>query len=177
MSSIWFVARFWLVGLVVGLALAIALRAAGLDLNPGTSLGGAGGLGLVLGLSRLAAKRRREAAAAARLLVPDPICLDEQSGGFGRERPGKAPWVGSGCLALSREALVFVTWSPRATLTIPVENFLRVEETRTHLGKTVRYPLLKLTFADSDGSEDAIAWLVRDVERWRTELEALCPRG
>ncbi len=91
---------------------------------------------------------------------------------FGITSGGMAQIRGNGCLCLGSEQLVFVQWIPRRKLEIPRSRLRGVESVRSHLGKATVAPLVKVTFTNEAGAEDSAAWVVREHERWLTELTA-----
>ncbi|MGD9573486.1 MAG: hypothetical protein AB7V62_16525 [Thermoleophilia bacterium] len=90
---------------------------------------------------------------------------------LGEQSRGKGQVRGNGHLAVTDDAIAFALMVPRRTLVIPRDRVTAVEEVRTHLGKWVGRPLVRVSFRREDGSPDAIAFDVgRDRAGW---LEAL----
>jgi hypothetical protein len=82
------------------------------------------------------------------------------------------PWQvrGNGNLALTEEELLFAQWVPDRLLRIPRSSIVEVSKAKTHLGKWIGRPLLKVTWTRDDGEQDAIALWVRDLDRWIAAL-------
>ena len=114
----------------------------------------------------------KKSAAEARAAAGDAVLCDTMANSFGVSSRGRTQVRGNGCLCLGREQLVFVQWIPQRRLEIPRSSLLRVEEVRSHLGKSKGVPLVKVCFTNRAGEEDSVAWIVRDHARWMRELEA-----
>ena len=136
-----------------------------------------GGLVLLFALVSVVAGRRQRtlrettrAEVLSLLGTSTPRRVDEQVNCFGLESKGVGQVRGTGCLAASDDQLVFALWYPRRTLRVARSAIRHVDTPTTHLGKTRGRPLLRIRFATEDGSEDAIAWWVRDLPAWQSEL-------
>jgi hypothetical protein len=117
--------------------------------------------------------RRRAAEEIRANLGEDRIVMvDESANFFGIESRGAAQLRGNGCLAVTSEEVVFLMWLPRRELRVSRERITSVERVRSHLGKTIRRDLLKLTFADETGLSDSAAWYVGDLPAWEAALRA-----
>jgi hypothetical protein len=120
-------------------------------------------------------KKMRARAASevrARLGGDHILLMEDGANSFGVESRG--PWQirGNGCLAATADDLLFVMWFPRREVHIPRATITGVEQARSHLGKTIGYPLLRVRFTNPDGRPDSVAWWVRDVSRWRALLDS-----
>ncbi len=115
---------------------------------------------------------RRRATRSVRQLVGEGsiVAIDDRANGFGVTSAGVVQIRGNGCLAASRDELVFVMWVPKRELRIPRARITGIERTRWHLGKTVGRELLLVRFTNERGEEDAAAWLVRDLPLWEATL-------
>jgi hypothetical protein len=78
---------------------------------------------------------------------------------------------GNGWLVLTHEELRFRQWVPQHDTTIPLTAVTAVGTERWWLGKTVGSKLLCVRWRTADGGEDAMAWQVRDLERWLAALQ------
>lgn len=90
--------------------------------------------------------------------------------GLGLKSRGRAQVRGTGTLALTVEELRFRQWVPQREVRIPLANVTQVGTERWWLGKTVGRRLLCVRWRREDGSEDAMAWEVRDLEAWLAHL-------
>lgn len=90
--------------------------------------------------------------------------------GLGLESRGRGQVRGNGWLVLTAEELRFRQWIPRRETTIPLAAVTSVGTERTWLGKWVGSKLLCVRWRTSDGSEDAMAWQVPDLEGWLAAL-------
>jgi len=95
---------------------------------------------------------------------------------FGRESLGPAQIRGNGALILTRTELIFILAFPRRETVIPIETITAVTQPRGHLGKSALRPLLRVQFTGPKG-EDAIAWAVRDPDRWQKGIETVAPQN
>ncbi len=96
--------------------------------------------------------------------------MDDSANSFGVESRGAAQIRGNGCLALTADEVLFVMWLPLRELRISRDRITLVERARSHLGKRVGRPLLRVRFADDIGRDDSVAWLVRDLPAWEAAL-------
>jgi hypothetical protein len=75
---------------------------------------------------------------------------------------------------LTHEELRFRMWVPDRETRIPLASVTEVGSERTWLGKWVGRRLLRVRWRTPEGTEDAMAWEVRDLDAW---LAALAPAG
>lgn len=129
-------------------------------------------LGLFTALRRLEVRRAEEA--RARFRERGIVRLASRVSFFGVSSRGVGQMRGSGVLLATRDAVAFELWVPRRLVEIPARDILRVEQVKSHLGRTVGRPLLKITWRrrDIDGMDSA-AWLVEDPTGWARSIEAL----
>ncbi len=80
---------------------------------------------------------------------------------------------GNGVLVLTKKELYFEMWMPKKILHISIRAIKEVTITKWHLKKSKGRPMLKVIFENGKKAEDAVAWLLRDVEHWKSGLEAL----
>ena len=80
---------------------------------------------------------------------------------------------GNGVLILTSKELFFEMWYPKKELQIPVSAIMKIEITKSFLHKRVLRKLLKVSFQNENGEDDAAAWWVTSLERWIEELENL----
>ena len=115
-------------------------------------------------------RRRAAEDVRTRLGAENIFVIDERANSFGIESKGVAQIRGNGCLAASDDELMFLMWLPRRELVIPRELVTGVDRVRSHLGKTIGRDLLKVSFTNSEGNPDSIAWYVSDIEAWESAL-------
>ncbi len=122
----------------------------------------------------------RGVAAQARALIEQhypvgsTLLADDMANFFGLESKGAMQVRGNGGLVLTPEELCFLPLVGDATLRIPLRAIRAVSEVRSHLGKTVGRPLLRVEF-DGEGGSDAVAWFVSDVSAWQAKIASLRP--
>ena len=92
--------------------------------------------------------------------------------GLGLESRGKGQVRGNGWLVLSEDELVFRMWVPARETRIPLAAMTDVGTEKAWLGKWVGARLLRVRWRAEDGTEDAMAWRVRDLDEWLGELGA-----
>ena len=133
----------------------------------------AGLVALVGVLAGVRAVIRRSRAAAEATLPANTrrravaCSLGQTSLGYGQIR-------GTGTLAITPDALVFVLWVPRRQVVIPLARITAVDTTNAHLGKRVGAALLRVRWS-SDSGEDAIAWQLADLDSWLATLTPARP--
>ncbi len=103
---------------------------------------------------------------------PEEILLqDLRANSFGQESTGRLRLRGNGALVLTETSLHFFLFIPRIEVVVPFETITDVSMAKSHLGKTVLYPLLKVAFS-RNGMQDSIAWYVTDVNAWKSRIDA-----
>ena len=88
---------------------------------------------------------------------------------LGVESQGSSPDRGTGTLVLTDAEIAFAQWRPDRLVRIPRAAITTVDTTRTHLGKTMNSDLLRVHWQDG-GTSDAVAFFVRDLDPWLTDL-------
>ena len=102
----------------------------------------------------------------ARLGAGRVLLLEDGANSFGVESKGRAQIRGNGCLAATLDEILFVMWFPRREVRIARSAVTAVERAKSHLGKTVGRPLLRVRFTNDEGRPDSVAWWVADVSEW-----------
>ena len=103
---------------------------------------------------------------------PEEILLqDLRANSFGQESTGRLRLRGNGALVLTETSLHFFLFLPRLEVVVPLETITDVSIAKSHLGKTVFYPLLKVAFS-RNGMHDSIAWYVADGNAWKSRIDA-----
>jgi hypothetical protein len=117
-------------------------------------------------------KKRRAVAAEVRAELGDGeiVAIDEMANCFGLKSKGMTQIRGNGCLAATKDELLFIMWLPRKEIRIPRPWITGIERAKSHLGKTVFRPLLRVRFTDELGRSDSVAWAVRDLPAWEAAL-------
>jgi hypothetical protein len=93
--------------------------------------------------------------------------LGQKSKGLGQIR-------GNGALVLTPTELYFIMFAPRREMSISLDAVTSVSTPRSHLGKTCVAKLLRVDFRSDDG-DDAVAWAVRDLDSWTSDIERYKP--
>ncbi|HWB79141.1 MAG TPA: hypothetical protein VG755_29475 [Nannocystaceae bacterium] len=131
------------------------------------------GLAIVLGLAWFWVGRLRKSGRAridAEVLRGRaPQLVDEMANFFGLSSIGAVQARGNGCLVLTDDELAFAQWVPQRLFRVRLADIVAVEETRSHLGKSVARMLLLVRWR-SDGADESAAWFVRDLEGWLAAL-------
>ncbi|MBU2490913.1 MAG: hypothetical protein KKA60_16130 [Proteobacteria bacterium] len=115
------------------------------------------------------------AADAGRRLAGKTILRRGPVNFFGRQKAGRAQIRGNGELFLLEESLVFIMAMPRRELVIPLDCLESVSLVKSHLGKAVFSPLLRVDYEGEDG-RDAVAWWVKDPGQWKDAVLAAWER-
>lgn len=133
------------------------------------------GAGLRMSILAGVFKKTRERIAAdvrARLGAERVTALEDGANCFGVESKGRAQIRGNGVLAATDDEILFVMWFPRKEVRIRRDRITAVERAKSHLGKTVFQPLLRVRFTDDQGNPDSVAWWVSDVSTWEAALQS-----
>ncbi len=117
-------------------------------------------------------RRATRAATGLEEELGDSIMRSANVNSLGLQSRGRGQVRGNGRLVLTSEELRFRQWVPQRETTIPLAAIISVETQRTWLGKWVGSKLLCVRWRTSDGSEDAMAWQVRDLKGWLAALHA-----
>ena len=102
----------------------------------------------------------------------DSLTRSATVNGLGLQSRGRGQVRGNGRLALTSDELRFSQWVPQRETTIPLAAITSVGTERTWLGKWVGATLLCVRWRTPDGSEDAMAWQLRDLEGWLAAIHA-----
>jgi hypothetical protein len=134
-----------------------------------------GALALAAALLTVSMLRRRAAEDLHRRLAGRRILRgDRHANFFGVESKGGAQVRGNGILVLTPSFLVFEMLLPRREMIIDLHRVRKLASVRSHLGKSVMRPLLRVEFDDGAGGTDAAAWYVRDVDGWVGSISGVC---
>ena len=132
-------------------------------------------VGMLLLLRRPLKHRQAE---VERGLAPDvAICSTYKANFFGLASKPMSQLRGNGILVLTDRELAFFMLKPRREVRIPLSRLIRVERPRWWRGKSVAQKLLAAYFTTEDGSEDAAAFWVPDVDEWSGQVQAAAQRA
>ena len=134
--------------------------------------------GIILGISAVIwffvyVKKKQdelEASFQQRFVGKKILYLDKHARIIVQESHGYSQITGMGYLVLTHEELYFKLQLMNKELAIPVYSLLAVGETRRMKGKNPLRLMLKIDYKSNDGNKDAIALLVKDLPRWKTEI-------
>jgi len=90
---------------------------------------------------------------------------------FGQQSRGMGQIRGNGALILTEKDLWFLLAAPQRDYVIPLHQITGVSLPRSHLGKTILRPLLRVDYITDQGS-DAMAWALADPNGWAREIDA-----
>ncbi len=124
----------------------------------------------VVVVARLVMKRVRGAGQAkiAATFQPAEIVVSEPSANFfGYASKGGRQVRGAGALVLTPHRLWFHRFGSSQALEIPLSAITQLDVVRSHAGKSVGRPLVRVTIGD-----DSAAWFVLDAEGWRNAIAA-----
>jgi len=114
-------------------------------------------------LRRLRDRLRRRI--GARFPDTEMLKLDLYANFFGVRSRGFNQIRGMGGLVLTPQYLYFLRAAPQKEFAIPLDAIHRIDYPRQFLGKSILYPLLRVTYT-LDGEEEEIAWAVRQPQEW-----------
>ena len=110
--------------------------------------------------------RKRFAGQNIRLMDKYALYVAQESDGYSHFR-------GSGYLVLTDQELYFERQLKRKVVSIPVNAIVQVGETMRLGGQSPGKRMLRVDFWNGQGRPDAIAWRVKEIDRWQQELSAL----
>ena len=114
--------------------------------------------------------RRNRTRAEQRLAeVPGPVLRSTAATSLGLDSQASSPMRGTGTLVLTDGEVAFAQWQPDVLVRIPRSAIDEVDTTRTHGGKTMSNDLLRIRWT-ADGSVDTVAFFVRDLDPWLSDL-------
>jgi hypothetical protein len=103
--------------------------------------------------------------------VPGTVHRSSAATSLGLTSLGVGQLRGTGTLVLTDGEVAFAQWRPDRLVRIPRPAIVEVDTTRTHLGKTMNQDVLRVRWANADtGVEDTVAFFVRDLDPWLTDL-------
>ncbi|GIV86871.1 MAG: hypothetical protein KatS3mg054_0900 [Chloroflexus sp.] len=111
----------------------------------------------------------RQKEASARERYPTARQIDRASF-FGQESRGVRQMRGNGTLILTDSELIFEMWVGNTEFRIPLRSIQALENPTSFLGKSRLTPLLKVVYTNAQGSTDAMAWQVPDLNRWMRQI-------
>ncbi|KAB3527280.1 hypothetical protein [Alkaliphilus serpentinus] len=100
------------------------------------------------------------------------LLISENANFFGQESVSMQI-RGNGTLVLLKDKLYFELLLPKKVIEIPIERIEGIDETRSHLGKSVGSKLVKITYRNDKNSLDSCAWLVRNRKDWMDKIKEL----
>jgi hypothetical protein len=126
----------------------------------------------VSGAIALVIVRGGRARAQARLgEVPGTAQRSSAATSLGLTSLGVGQLRGTGTLVLTDREVAFAQWRPDRLVRIPRPAIVEVDTTDTHLGKTMNRDLLRIRWANAEtGVEDTVAFFLRDLDPWLTDL-------
>ena len=122
--------------------------------------------------STLALVRKRMAREVqSRFDASEIVRLELDANFFGQKSKGAAQIRGNGALVLTRDELWFMLALPRREYAIPLADITEVSLPKSYRGKTIFRSLLCVEVRSS-GSDDSMAWAVRDADAWKAAIDA-----
>jgi hypothetical protein len=116
------------------------------------------------------ARRARRQRAGLEQELGEGVRRTANARGLGLESRGAGQVRGNGWLVLTPDELRFRQWVPQRDTRIPLDAVTTVETKRVWLGKSVGSRLLCVRWRTPDGTEDAMAWEVPELDAWLAEL-------
>ena len=98
-----------------------------------------------------------------RLHAPHAYHMARQSRGYGQRR-------GNGNLILTDKELFFAMSFPKTIYSIPLETIGEIETPRRMGGKSMVMRMLKVNFKTENGEDEAVGWIVKDLDTWVAEI-------
>lgn len=98
------------------------------------------------------------------------LFMDECALYVARQSDGYSHFRGVGYLVLTEDELYFERQLDRKITIIPTGSIVAAERTKRLGGQSPGKMMLKVVFKIQGGEQDAIAWKVRELERWIKEI-------
>lgn len=89
---------------------------------------------------------------------------------FGLKSLGSKQIRGNGAIVLTKESLYFIRAAPFKEFIIPIEKVREISLPTSFNGKSIFKKLLCIHY-QNDNKEEAIAWAVRNPEKWKLAIE------
>ncbi len=99
-----------------------------------------------------------------RLMDKYALFMAQESDGYSHVR-------GAGTLVLSDEELFYERQIGHKVVSIPLNRIVQVGETRRLAGQSTGRRMLKIDFRTPEGEEDAVGWRVKELNRWKEEIQ------
>ncbi len=90
--------------------------------------------------------------------------MAQQSCGYSQKR-------GNGELILTDQELFFAMTLPKKIISIPLRAIGEIERPTRMCGQSIMKPLLKVNFTTDTGEHDAVAFHVKELDRWESEIK------
>ena len=100
-----------------------------------------------------------------RFMDKHAVFIAQQSNGYSHVR-------GMGYLVLTDEELYYKRQFGNKVLSIPLSSIVHVGQTSRLAGQSPGRSMLKVAFTTPAGQEDAVAWRVKELQRWIDEISA-----
>ena len=102
-----------------------------------------------------------------RTLGPSNVVLiDDSVHSYGLESWGKRQWTGNGCLAATKDAILFRQWAPARNFFILRSAITSVDTSTRRSGKHSVSSVLHVSFTNDAGNPDSLTWSVEDLAEW-----------
>ncbi len=105
--------------------------------------------------------------------LEDLLLYSLEANFFGQKSYGFRQIRGNGALALLHEKIHFFLLLPDREIIIPISKIISVNLKKSFLGKTVFKPLLHVEFLNENGDRDEVAWLLKNPDLWKVEIDNL----
>ncbi len=125
--------------------------------------------GVIFGLRRMKTQGEK----AAHEQFPNAQRVISNANFYGQQSKGVMQVRGNGTLVITDAEIYFKQWVTNKELRIPLDKITGLETPKSFLGKTNLMRLLQVNFENAAGNMDAAAWLMRDVEGAKREIETL----
>ena len=99
--------------------------------------------------------------------------MDKSAFYVAKQSDGYSHFKGNGYLVLTEDELYFERRVVRKLIIVPAGAIIKAERTKRLAGKSVGKMMLKVVFLTQTGQPDAIAWRVKELEQWISEISAL----
>ncbi|MCQ3930649.1 MAG: hypothetical protein DPW16_09320 [Chloroflexi bacterium] len=115
--------------------------------------------------------RKRAAIIAERF--PNTKLIVPMANFFGQESKGVTQLRGNGIMVITSSEVYFQQLVTNREWHIALGSIQMVETTKSHLGKSIGRPLLKIRYINPEGRVDTVAWWVKNLDEVLQTIESL----
>jgi hypothetical protein len=94
------------------------------------------------------------------------VFIDDSVHSYGLESWGARQVTGNGCLAATKDMILFRQWAPARSFFIRRSAITSVYASTRRAGKSTVSPVLHVSFTNDTGNPDSLTWSVENLAAW-----------